>query len=551
MVPQAPGLPSLLEENMRKVILRATTAAVLLGAQVAAAQETEVPLFFLADPQVHNAYGTSLKQMFPASDWVAKVAIRPPEVNLLAPLTLRHALAKGQAPLAGASRLAVVLGDGTNIGCSGEADAFDAEFANARPGLVRLMAHGNHDSYMMGTINSYGPKGPNTWTPGRMMTADLPVDEAWWNPTGAPERTGTSVLGRNWMDACYRPAVGEGAVAGTPMNKVRWLARYANSLAAHGLVQTSDGTADHEGLRFIGHGAPGSALAAMNYRSRGVWFRPRPETPARGEDYARSWNSFVVQAVDFGERHTLVLIDTSVCQNARGGVRFLTTNAGTHACIGYAQFEAIEALLAGVGAGRHVVFAGHFPVKGLKWRERRRLTAIMRKHGPSGWTYVSGHTHAALSETAHAGGVDWNIGSTTDWPMESHVFRFDPASARIVAKSSTVLKDDVVPLDYSLSWDLAGRYSELCRHLPAARALASAGPATYAAKWVSPGMTEDACRAIQAQWAENAAALIGHQATISARFDEDPAYRGFILRLAVGASRFEDGQRRIGPRRIP
>lgn len=536
---------------MRNVMLKATAAAVLFGSQVAAAEQPEVPLLFLADPQVHNAYGTSLKQMFPVSDWVAKVAIRPPEVNLLAPLTLRHALAKGQDALAGSGRLAVVLGDGTNIGCSGEADAFDAEFANARPGLVRLMAHGNHDSYMMGTINSYGPKGPNTWTPGRMMTADLPVDEAWWNPTGSPERTGTSALGRNWMDACYRPAVGEGAAAGTPMNKVRWLARYASSLAPHGLVQANVGTADHEGLVFSGQGAPGSVLAAMNYRSRGVWFRPRPETPTRGEDYARSWNSFVVQAVDFGERHTLVLIDTSVCQNARGGVRFLTSNAGTHACIGKAQFKAIEELMDGVDADRHVVFAGHFPIKDLKRRERRRLAAIMRNHSPSGWTYVSGHTHAALSETAYSGGVDRNIGSTTDWPMESHVFRFDAASAQVVSRSSTVLKDDVVPLDYSLSWDLAGRYSELCRHLPAARALAGARPAVYGTPWVSPVMDEEVCRDIQAKWADNAAALIGHQATISARFDEDPQYRDFILRLAVGASRFEDGQRRIGPRRIP
>lgn len=537
---------------MRKLVWAAATVAVLSGAPVAArAGSDEVALLFLADPQVHNAYGTSLKQMFPLADWVSKVAIRPPEVNLLAPLTLRHAIVTGQARLDPVNRTVIVLGDGTNIGCSGEADVFDAEFtrATARPGTVRLMAHGNHDSYLMGTVNAYGPAGANAWTPGQTMTASLPVDEAWWNPTDAPVNTGTSLQGRNWLDACYKPA-GADTAAGTPMNKLRWLARYARSLQPHGLVQTGDGAAPHDGLKFSGAASPGSALAALNYRSRGIWYRPRPQA-GRGGDYARAWDSFMVQAVDIDDRHALVLIDTSVCRNARGGLRFAWTNAGTHSCIGRAQFDSIQALVDQIPKSRNVIFAGHFPLKDLKSRERRRLIAMMQDANPSGWTYVSGHTHEELSLTPYPGGVDWNIGSTTDWPMESHVLRFDAASSHVLRHESTVLTAQVQPLDYASQSDMAGRYSELCRHLGAAEALATAQPADYRASWVSPSMTPARCEEIQAHWAQHANALVGHQATISDRFDRDAAYRDFILRVAAGASRYEAGQRRFGPRRIP
>ena len=47
-----------------------------------------------------------------------------------------------------------------------------------------LMAHGNHDSYLMGTVNSYVPgRDVGGWRPEAMASADLPVDESWW---GAP-----------------------------------------------------------------------------------------------------------------------------------------------------------------------------------------------------------------------------------------------------------------------------------------------------------------------------------------------------------------------------
>lgn len=529
---------------MRAILSTAAMAMLSAAFAASAGPATQVPppgrlqLLFLADPQVHNVQGVALKQMFPTADWVSKVAIRPPELNLLAPLALRDALQAGQAVPGNTTDLVVVLGDGTNIACSGEADAFDREFARARPGTVRLMAHGNHDSYLMGTVNSYGPWGTNTRPP--TPPGEFPVDEAWWNPTDAPTVTGGSGFGRNWLDACYRPAA-DGLAAGTPMNKPRWLARYLDSLKPHGLELHGEGSAPHDGRRFSAAARPGTALAALNYRALGTWYAPRPSAHGRDADYARAWNSFLVQAADVGERHTLVLIDTSVCQNARGGLAFLWSNAGTSSCVGDAQFEAIARLLAQLPAGREVVFAGHFPLKGLGWQERRRLKALMRQASPQGWTYVSGHTHDAMHTRPYRYGIDLNIGSTTDWPMESHVLRFDgPVTA--AAHASNVLATREPELAYVAGRNLAGRYSELCRHAGAARALATATPAMYEATWTSPSMDEAACSAIQRDWRANAEALVRDQALISERFDNETDYRRFVLRVAAAASHHGDRQ---------
>lgn len=501
------------------------------------AQQADLPIFFIADPQVHNVHGIALKQMIPIADKASKVAIRPPEVNLLAPLVLRHALETGHKANGDSSKLVVVLGDGTNIGCSGEADVFDDEFRRF-PSMVRLIAHGNHDSYMMGTINSYGPVKSNVSEPTGMMKAELPVDEAWWSPKLEPESKKPKLRGRNWLDACYKPENLPHA-AGTPMNKVRWLARYAKSLKRQGMVQRYVGRTDDGGFEYVETAEPLTALAKFKYRARGVWYRPQKDDNSPPVDYQRTWESFLVQAADVSDAHTLVLIDTSVCRDARGGIRMWGSNAGTHACIGARQFKVIGDLLRQIPRSRKLIFAAHFPLIKLEKAERKELRELMRKYSPEGWTFISGHTHDASSPYVDADGMDLNIGSTTDWPMESHVVRFKADSAQIAGVDSTLLGKTYLPLAYSLKWDLAGKYSELCRHLPAADKLAEANPEQYQSHWISPTVDKDSCNLLQKHWLDNAHELTRHMKTISRRFDDEPEYRRFILRLAAGASLYE------------
>lgn len=525
---------------------RDLTAAALAGMLAAATATAAGPatqqgprVFFLADPQVHNVHGPALKQMFPVADFVSKVAIRPAEVNLLAPLVLRDALEGDRGGQARRPELVVVLGDGTNIGCTGEADVFDAQFKRV-PGLVRLMAHGNHDSYLMGTLNSYGPTKHTVRFPSRMVDPAnrLPVDDGWFSEPDIPVVQSTQLWNRNWRDTCYSPAVG-GAPVGTPMNKVRWLARYADSLAHLGLRQEPEGTTSDGGITFRGIGAAGTPLGALDYRARGIWYRPIVQAGRARGDYQRAWKSFSVQVADISDTHTLLLLDTSVCEVARGGLRMLATNAGSNACIGEAQLDVIQSMVDEVPSSRHLVFAAHFPLKALRQHERDALVAIMARRNPSGWTYVSGHTHDASSPYVLGGGVDLNIGSTTDWPMERHVVRFAPDAARVTGIESRLLGATHMPLAYRVEWDWAGRYSELCRHYGAARALADAVPAQYELEWNSPSVSRDECIPLQAEWRRSAEQLQAFQARISERFDSDPDYRRFVLRLAAGASLYE------------
>lgn len=85
-------------------------------------------VFFLVDLQIYNVYGVVLKQMFLVFNWVLGVVIWLLEVNLLVLFVLRYLLVCGMEQLLVDNCLVVVLGDGINIGCSGEVEVFDVEF---------------------------------------------------------------------------------------------------------------------------------------------------------------------------------------------------------------------------------------------------------------------------------------------------------------------------------------------------------------------------------------------------------------------------------------
>ena len=75
------------------------------------------PVIFLADPQVHNIYALPLAQMNDISNKASRVAIRPPELNILAPLIMEELIRDAtQEPV----EAMFVLGDAANIACTSE-----------------------------------------------------------------------------------------------------------------------------------------------------------------------------------------------------------------------------------------------------------------------------------------------------------------------------------------------------------------------------------------------------------------------------------------------
>lgn len=486
-------------------------------------ESKDAGIFFIADPQLHNTYGIGVRQMLPAADIVSRVAIRPPELNLLAPYVLADLLSQAKSA-AGQPPLVVALGDLSNIACSGEYDDFVGVMSTAWKDGLWLAAHGNHDSYLIGTVNSYVPRDTVTdWKPKLMANSPLPTDESWWGrhitPTGA----------RNWRDGCYRPHEHS-----APMNKVRWLARYLAHLEKHGL-RVDKPTSGGEVIP-LNFDAASGALLKLNFQVRGVYVKPEFGESPSDSDLLKSYKSFIVQALDVTPGHRLVIIDTALCLDARGGVSFAWGNAGTRACVGKEQLEVIDRLVKEMPAGRLPIFAGHFPLKELPREERAELMRIMSQRGK--WTYVSAHSHDPNAAYDWDSGVEVNIGSTTDWPMEAHILYPLPGSSQFGLRRSFYGHRYEGTTKYTPS--RASRGSEVCRHLPAAEALAELDLTNVPRRWKSPARSVD-CEPADGDdkvWKARGKRLREHINKIAARMS-DPQYRQAVLGIAAAASRHE------------
>jgi hypothetical protein len=486
----------------------------------------EASAVFLADSQIHNVHGSGVKQTLGISDLASKVAQRPPELNLLAPYVLKELASRAVAETVNSDKgIVFFLGDGTNIGCTGEYDAFRAALQaglgdGAEAPLV-LMAHGNHDSYLMGTVNSYVPgRDIDDWRPATMASADLPVDESWW---GAPQQP-SSHNQNTWKHICYNPSSDS-----APINKVQWLARYFKSLEASGLQMMPGAVTTDRARKFESRVAPGTMLAALGYQAKGQWTRPTiPGTGSAGEANLQStYTSFVVQAVDLGDTRRVILVDTSVCENARGGIYFYGSNAGMNSCMGQAQLDVIREMVDG-SAGKQLIFAGHFPLDEID--EKGSFETIMASHGPR-WIYVSAHTHDPMTVRRHGIATEVNIGSTTDWPMEyNRVFFPVNGGVPLVWDRPLVLTKPVTyapPEPY--------QRSEMCRHLDAAVKLAGADVGSLGTGWESPGTRSsyEACE--RDGWKRSGDTLAAAVRKIHDRMS-DPHYRQRILEIAAAAS---------------
>lgn len=476
---------------------------------------------FFADPQIHNVYGEGIKQTWVVSDLASKVAQRPPELNLLAPYVLAELLSRANA-LTGRDRPLpmIALGDTTNVACESELDRFGNSVRDVMlPGQLLFIAHGNHDSYLMGTVNSYAPTNLDAamaaWN---AEGSPWPVDESWW-PEG---RIGG---GASWRGICRHPD------GGRPLNKGQWLARYAASLQPAGF-SWRPAEADAEGLRLVAGVAEGSALAALDYVALGRWYPPRKDHRFTGGwDLQRVWKSYLVQAFDLGDSHRVILFDSSVCEDARGGLKFKESNAGTHACIGEEQLADIRALAA---TDRRLVIGAHYPFEGFTPRERDDLVAAITQRRPD-WTYVSAHTHSPRAPEQHGRGWELNIGSTTDWPMEASLLTFSAASAAIgVAK---VRLEERPPVRYADPPGYQG--SELCRHVQAAESLARMSRDNFPARWKSPGSVWSFARCRASDRAPVVARLAAAEATIAQRMASDPWFRRRAFEIAAAASQRE------------
>lgn len=458
--------------------------------------EKEAPLVFvIADPQVHNVTGGFLRQEALIADRFAGVARRRPELNILAPYLFEDALARG---LAAGPDLTLVLGDVSDVACVQEHEAVTGIVeAHADGGLV-LFAHGNHDTYLMGTVNSYGPP-PELERPS--PGGPRPSAASWWKYD--PE-VATGYSDKAWPSACLGPD-GKLDDHHYPMNKGAWISRTIDWLARYDVAISSTRIDEAKAPRYALRGNNGKIFV------EGEW------SPMDMQDRAASYLSYLVQLVEF-PTYRLVIIDTSVCETATGGIPFLFNNAGNHGCIGENQIASIKRLL-GKNSGQPVIFAGHFDLAQVIPCDRAALLRLMREWGG---TYLSAHTHSEANERKWGQLVEFNVGSTTDWPMEAALFSIKegrPVPAAIIS-----------PIDHETNYvrSSIGEVDEYCRHVEAAVQLATLGEPPFPTTWKSPRAADcdSSKRAVLGEALER----------IAKRATTDSAYREYVLSVAKGAS---------------
>jgi hypothetical protein len=441
----------------------------------------------VADPQIHNIYGSSLKQMFGVSDIASKVAVRPPELNILARYSLER-LIENSLEVGNEANVTLVLGDATNVGCSGEYETFYKTITKATPNTVWLKAHGNHDSYLMGTTNGYtlhddvASTLPNSVWPPKVISNGLPSDISWWNLSDRP--TGKM----NWRDACLQGS------RSTPMNKIRWMAKYIDHLNNYDVdIDSKLISKDSKFNEYNLKSEPNSSIAGRPFILIGKWYEPtfikeNGKVRLPSESFLlKPYGSYLVQAYSLDNNTITVLLDSSVCIEARAGKYFYSENAGTHACIGDDQLNDIKEIIQNSEfSGKDFIFAGHGTLDELDTSERKKLIALFESSVSSNnkWTYISAHTHYPINDRIYPTGKEVNIGSTTDWPMESHKFYFSNEFKQITSRHTQHLDENLLDLDFdyeninytSFSKPWFGEFYELCRHLNTAKALMNHKP---------------------------------------------------------------------------
>jgi hypothetical protein len=524
---------------------------------------------FVADPQFHHVLGQALRSSSLGMDAIASTAIRPPSLNLLAPTVFRLLVSEARTRVGpdGSGVPLIVLGDATNIACTSEWQTFSAVMAESAAGGPWLVAHGNHDSFMMGNLRSIQPPRPGcdiyndlphapAYTPGRTECRCDPADAlcastGWCDPTAYSFWTGaqSAFLAYN-TDASCRVTTREGWAgicatpdeSSAPMNKLAWMAGHLRSIAAQGGIIPRPEQVE-SGAEFEIAVDPASVLARADYVARGAIYWP-------STFLGSVWRSFLVQRVALSATTDLILLDTAVVEFDGGAIGRGYSLAGRNGEIGTQQLGVLRRMLAeSAGRGRRVLLGGHFPLDFI--HDLPQLYEVVAGSSAEVVGYVSAHRHAPFTSVDWCIGRhmlhEWNIGSTTDWPMEASLFLESPSSSnpewRQIVVRELAPESSCSSRYRSQGRSLESEYfdgiSQACSHSGAAEALLSRLEQSPS----DPGdFVEPIARVCDAgQLLETATGLRGAMTRIDALLrDPDPVLRVArehdVLCVAAGAS---------------
>lgn len=365
------------------------------------------PALLVADCQLHNPYALPVPDRNLSIKMLADTAIRPPQLDVFSADILRWILAHG-APDA---ECIIHLGDAIDLACEGELVEFLEVMANTR--LPWLMAPGNHECFYFG---SYDPRNL-----------------------------------QQWQEACHG--------SGAPIPKDHFVRLYVAAILAQddpGVLALAAklGLLEARGLdllelarripdQFSWEAAAGSPglLEAI------VW----------KIDPLRPWRSFVLQRANLsgsgpdGVPFRAILLDS--CQYAEMPALVPSAwdnyppelNCGLTGQLLADQLRIVRRWAEESG-DEQLVFICHHPVNNLSAKSRSSILWLWGRYSVGG--FITAHTHDGhfvhhdLADDRD--GLELNLGSTSDWPMEWRTLQFFVRGAEAYLQSNRYTLADML-----------------------------------------------------------------------------------------------------------
>jgi len=373
--------------------------------------ENSRPLLFVADNQFHNIYTDASVFGLRISDMVSRVAIRPAALNLYSADLFSYILQRNQ------SKTVIHLGDALNVGCKNEWE----EFSNIMDNTVStewIMAPGNHDFYFYG-ITSGG----------------------WLH----------DIFRSTWADGC----VGHDAndTEDKRFSKNQFIEKYMGHLLQKSIISSPQVTNKEIGLLQFDVEITTATNATGFYRK------------VASHKYLnfRKHRSFITQFVNLStdeQSPTIgVIIDTTNYHyeptNIRGALGILSHNAGLHGYVDTHQLALIRQSLEDFktkNIALKVIFFGHHPLKSLNEEMQDYLFSLQNDQSLDFKGYISAHTHSGYTaEHKNEKGLklqEYNIGSVTDWPIETAISDSSQSKIETIDPSTLTFACDI-KYDYS------------------------------------------------------------------------------------------------------
>ncbi|MCB9881840.1 MAG: metallophosphoesterase [Planctomycetes bacterium] len=341
------------------------------------------PALLIADCQLHNLFSLPVAERNLTADVVTETDIRPPQLDLFSADVLRWILEQGSSE----AEVIIHLGDAMNLACEGEALAFLEVMRTATKPWV--MAPGNHDCYFFGNYSPPDPEG--------------------------------------WDSACH--------AAGHRMSKDRFIRLYVAALLAQ---DQPEALALARALGVEDRRQGDLLELALLIPDRFEWSAPEDAAPflrdiAWNIEVDTPWRSFLLQRVDLSgsgrERCHAILMDScqygerpTLAPNAWQAYP-IELNAGYTGEMLADQLRLVRQWIEDDHDQRAVALMCHHPLSEIAPKSRAAIKWLWKRHHVP--VVVTAHTHKGFYVHHDLGdeqeGLELNLASTTDWPMEWRV----------------------------------------------------------------------------------------------------------------------------------